>query len=516
MANRRYLIACTLLRHPKNRHGRIEKDPGMTTNNYDAIVIGAGFGGSASAGLLAKRGLKVLLVEKNNLAGGKAMTLNKNGFTYSAWPVMGAPVTDNWCQKLVDTLGIGNQIKLTSSESGSYYKTPQGAYEPMPKMDGSVDPFVLFNWLGMSGDDCDKALGFFGALTMMPPETIDSYEGTDFDSFIKAADLPRSLYSFIVSLCLDGMYMVPVDQLDAAEAIYGIQDIFLRGGGLFCIGGYGKLAEGCLESVRKHGSTVMMATRVNKILIEQGKVVGIETKEGETFRAPIVISNVGIQPTVLKLAGEINFPADYVNRVKALVPSNSLLGYRYFLSKPITDKGFGVVFSQTSPWSAERLKAADAGNASREGVLYFEVPNNYDADAAPAGKQVIVTGSFCPPDPDMSKESIKAWADAGEEIFFGLFPQARDLIEEKDLYTTRSVSNATRDATMPGTGGETIGLAQIVGQCGKSKPSIQTPVDGLLIVGCDAGARGVGTQQAIQSGFIVADAVTAIHQSRKN
>ena len=130
---------------------------------------------------------------------------------------MGAPVTDNWCQKLVDTLDVSDQVKLTPAESGSYYKTPQGEYQPMPKMeDGNVDPFVLFNWLGISGDDCDKALGFFGQLTMMPPEMIEPFEGTDFDSFIKAAELPPSLYAFIVSLCLDGMYMAPVDKLDAA------------------------------------------------------------------------------------------------------------------------------------------------------------------------------------------------------------------------------------------------------------------------------------------------------------
>jgi prolycopene isomerase len=483
------------------------------TNKYDAIVIGAGFGGSACAGLLAKRGLKVLLVEKNNLAGGKAMTLSKNGFTYSAWPVVGAPVLDNWCQKLIDALGINELVRLTSAESGSFCKTPQGAYEPMPKMDGSVDPFVLFDWLGISGKDCDKAMEFFGSLTMMPPEVVDSYEGTDFDSFIKAAELPQSLYAFIVSLCLDGMYMVPADQLDAAEAIYGLQDVFLRGGGLFCIGGYGKLSDACLEFVTRHGGTVLMHTRVSRILVEQGKAVGIETKDGAIYQAPIVISNVGIQPTVLKLAGEENFPADYIARIKGLVPSHALLGYRYFLREPITDKGFGVVFSSTTPWSTERLKAADAGKASRVGSFYFEAPNNYDAGAAPAGKQVIITGSFCPPDPEMSRESIKAWADAGEQIFFGLFPQVRDLIEEKDLYTTRSVSNATRDATLPGTGGETIGLAQIVGQCGKSKPSIRTPLAGLFIVGCDAGGRGVGTQQAIMSGFNVADAVETLHRS---
>ncbi len=479
----------------------------MTSRGLDAIVIGAGLGGAACAGLLARRGLNVLVVEKNSVAGGKALSLSKKGFTYSAWPIMGAPVRPNGCQKLVDELGIADAVTLVASESGSYYKTPQGKYHAMPKMDGHVDPNLLFDWLGVAGPDRARALEFFIALTLMPPERIKSHEGTDFESLIRAAGLPQPLYAFIVSLCLDGMYMVPVDRLDAAEAILGLQDIFLRGGGLFCQGGYGALGEACVESVRRNGGTVRMHTRVNRILIEAGRVTGIETRDGAIHRAPIVISNAGIQPTVLKLAGEAAFPTDYVERVKGLVPSQALLGYRYFLREPITDKGFGVVFSDSSPWSSARLAAADRGEASREGVLYFEAPNNYHPGAAPAGKQVILTGSFCPPDPAMRKESIAAWANAGEEIFFGLFPQARGLIEEKDLYTTRSVSNATRDPTLPGTGGETIGLAQIVGQCGDSKPSIQTPVQGLYLVGCDAGGRGIGTQQAIMSGFTVAEAV---------
>ena len=48
---------------------------------------------------------------------------------------------------------------------------------------------------------------------------------------------------------------------------------------------------------------------------------------------------------------------------------------------------------------------------------------------------------------------------------------------------------------------------EIVGQAGRAKPSIRTPVEGLWIVGCDAGGTGVGTQQAIESGYVVAEAV---------
>jgi prolycopene isomerase len=57
---------------------------------------------------------------------------------------------------------------------------------------------------------------------------------------------------------------------------------------------------------------------------------------------------------------------------------------------------------------------------------------------------------------------------------------------------------------LPGCGGEAVGLAQVVGQVGSSKPDARTPLEGLYIVGCDAGGRGAGTHQAVDSGFNVA------------
>ena len=67
----------------------------MAKESYDVIVIGAGFGGCSCAALLAKRGLKVLLLEKNSNAGGKGMTMSKKGYTYAAWVVVAAPILEN-------------------------------------------------------------------------------------------------------------------------------------------------------------------------------------------------------------------------------------------------------------------------------------------------------------------------------------------------------------------------------------------------------------------------------------
>jgi prolycopene isomerase len=489
----------------------------MADNTYDVIVIGSGFGGSSCAGLLAKRGLHVLLVEKNKNAGGKAMSLSKNGFTHTAWVVIGAPVEGNYYEKILKELEVEDCAKLIiPGTQGSYYKTSTGKYVRLPQMpEGQVlEPNHLFDWLEIDESDREAALKFFAELTLMPPETIRTLHDTSFEQWISGYDIPRSLYAFVVSLCSDGLVMAPPDCVEAAEMIACLQDMFLRNGGVFSEGGFGRVAEAYCEAVRRNGGDVLMRTRVDEISIEDGKVTGIVTSKG-TFKAPIVISNAGLQPTVLNLVGEEHFDKSYVNYVKDLIPSWALLGYRYYLKKPITDAPYGVVFSDDSPWSLERFNRAKEGEASREGVLYFEVPSNYDPTAAPEGKQVFMTGSFCPANPKMSKEEINAWANAGEEILFKAFPELEGAIEDKSRYTTSDVSNLTRDSTVPGAGGETIGLAQIVGQCGPTKPSIKAPIRGLYFVGADAGGTGVGTQQAIESGINVADAVEHYHQLRK-
>ena len=77
----------------------------------------------------------------------------------------------------------------------------------------------------------------------------------------------------------------------------------------------------------------------------------------------------------------------------------------------------------------------------------------------------------------------------------------------KEAYTTKSVSALTRDSAVPGAGGECIGIAQTMEQEGSNKPNPRTPLEGLYIVGCDAGGKGAATHQAVDSGFRVAEMV---------
>ena len=486
----------------------------MAEERFDVIVVGAGFGGAASAGLLAKRGKKVLLLEKNAKAGGKAMAFSKNGFVYTPWVVITAPVQDNAFERVLKELGMEDRVELVTPDpsGGAIFKNAQGEYAPMPPMpaDTPADPNILFDWLEVPEEGRGAALAAMMELTLMPPEQIDDHDDISFAEFLTRYELPKSVYGYLVGSIHDACFVCPADAVAASEAIRVFQMIFLRSGGLFAKGGIGRVAETYAAAVEENGGKYVTNARVQKILVEDGAATGVATDQG-TFRAPIVVSNVGIQPTVLKLVGEEHFDEDYLAYVKDLVPSCGLPGVRYFLDQKVIRQPFGTIFSTDSYWTVEKFDRAVAGEMPEDIAVLYEVPSNYDENAAPEGKQIVLVSVWGPSDGQATNEQMKPWWQKCDEIMFQVFPDLPEHIERKEPYSVRDVSLLTRDRVLPNQGGECIGLGQLVGQGGQKKPSVSAPLRGLFFVGCDAGGYGVGTQQATESGLNVANVVEKYH-----
>jgi phytoene dehydrogenase-like protein len=75
---------------------------------YDVVVIGAGIGGLICANLIARGGLRTLLIEQHYMVGGYCSTFRRKGYTFDAathfYPLLGNP--DTMTGRLLLDLGL--------------------------------------------------------------------------------------------------------------------------------------------------------------------------------------------------------------------------------------------------------------------------------------------------------------------------------------------------------------------------------------------------------------------------
>jgi len=477
-------------------------------DSYDVCVIGAGYGGTTVAALLAHSGRRVALVEKTSVAGGKVQTVDRKGYRFEMFGAVGIPAHNSRFHELVDVLDIADRVEFLIPEGEAAavrYKAADGEWRTMHSaLQQTGDPKEMENLrrvFGASDEDLGALAQLYTAVLTLKDEELEALDEVGMYEWMRPFGLPASLESQIC-MNLNTLFVVPVNRLAASEAILTMRQQVLGGAGRYSVGGYGRLAEACADYVVEHGGVYLPKQRVARIVVEEGRAVGVETDEG-LLRAKAIVSNAGIQPTVLKLAGPEHFPPEYVERVKSLEPSWAIAGYRYVLDKRIFDAALIPIFSDESWLDDERFADMERGSWPDVPLIAIDVPTEFDPSLSPVpGHQIANCQVFASPDPEssMGEEAMRR----AEEILDELWPDLRNHILRKEPYGAKAISGLSRDSVVPGCGGEAVGLAQVVGQVGKSKPDPRTPLAGLYLVGCDAGGRGAGTHQAVDSGFNVA------------
>ncbi len=483
----------------------------MPDTNYDVIVIGSGPGGASAATLLQKRGKNVLLLEKGNLLGGKMISIEKEGYAYDLFPHGQVPMRGNQFEEIFKELGVYDEYQPALEPDDprdvitlAYRRKDWKDYRVASSKQAMADPSPFFEIFDMQDEvEQAKMLTIMGEIMELTPEDLSAVDNVTMKEWLDARDTPDELYNYMafhsnVSLA------EPVDLVSASEQLIILQQLFLQGGGGQYKGGFGNLTKIMCREFEKNGGTLIKNCKVNKILVENGSTTGVDASEG-TFYAPVVVSSAGIQPTILKLVGEEHFDKAYVNYIKQLVPGWAFTSIRYFLDKEVMKTGMYVMWSDDSWLDTERYKKIKQGEMPEEVVLFMCNHSFYDENAAPPGKQVLVSGTVCSADPD-AKE-IQALYDVMDRQMQETFPEIWAACERREYNGPREIRDLTRDTTMPKTGGECVGAAQIVGQCGKDKPKSDAPVNGLYIAGTDAGGEGMGTHQAALSGTRVANMV---------
>ena len=484
---------------------------------YDVIVVGGGPGGITCAALLAKKGVKTLVLEKNDRVGGRPATVSVKGFTCERWPTGGLPVKGGSWLEAFKALGIESKFRVIVKDMVTIYRRSNGKWiRRITQMDPYVlpDPNNLFDDWGLKGKQREIALQVLTDVATMPPDKLDALDNVSVHDFLSQyKDLPQPLYGYFAFLA-HAFNVGVVELVSMSECAKSFQRLMDQPLG-YPAGGYGRLVEDMAESLKANGGEVRTRARVERIIIDDGRASGVATGDS-IFKAPIIVSNAGIHPTVLKLVGEECFDKSYVNYVKDLLPSLGFTGVRYILNKPVLPLGLYQIWSQSSWWNMERYLAARRGKIEGDVTITMLVPTNYDPSMGPPGKQLVMAGTNCSPDPQ-DKTIEMLWKKTDQQIAEAL-PEIVPFIESKEAYAgPAQVSAHARDQVLPNQGGEAVGVGVTIGQNGKRKPSARSPINGLFYVGFDAGSSSgfMGTQQAVDSGLRVADMVYHYHLERR-
>ncbi len=480
-----------------------------------AVVIGSGPGGSSCSALLASRGVNVTLLEQNTVIGGKCSTYEENGYKVDTGIHMFATGSRGPHGQTARGLGVA-QPWLTRNPAETMWMNDRGFFQLYQKVTSprAIKELAMANITGKHRIDVlnllyrsVKSFGFPGMLRELSgvaralPGTVARYDNITVRDFLHLFTDDEGVHRAMNCLSML-LLVVPYNKASAGEFIHVVSEIFRYGTLGVPKGGAIEVPGSFLRAFKRDGGRLVLGVAAEEITVEGAHVTGVLGSDGERYPADVVISSAGLKQTV-KLAGEQNFPSEYVDYVKSLELSYSWIASKLFLDRRVVDLKAPSFFPIPLMDPDRIFSYCDEPDGVPDDPFIFgPVPTEWDSTLAPPGHQLILIGAATSNNVDQEERSKKI-LDVAERKYFSFFPEVEKNIVARSRITNKDTNRITRKGT-----GECIGIAQIPGQVGASKPHPKMPLEGLWAVGCDAGGRGVGTEQGTASGMLVASLVS--------
>lgn len=465
-------------------------------------VIGAGVGGLACGALLAKSGYEVRVLERNSFIGGRCSSSEHGGFTIDNF-VHAFPMGSKGPHGRISRL-LGEEITFVAQDPAA--TVVDGRRGRMNSFPQSLDILPLMTRYRMARDIGVKAGSLWGGFRLFrdllnaDEAFVESHDEQTLDTFLYRYTDDMQLHRFF-DLLAWMMFVVPYNEASAGEFIWCFREMFRSAAFGYVKGSTGAIPAAYRRGLEKFGGVVELDSPADGITSEGGKVTGV-IAGGREIPSDVVVSDAGISTTV-KLAGEEALGADFVRSADGLKYSYGGVVIKYILDRPVLDMPYMVYIADSEdPKDVNEFLAN--GEVPPDAGIFMPVIDRCDPDLVPQGRQLLIAATFAPASP--TEDVARGLLDLLEKRLFSIYPEVEKHVVEKLEVVPGDISRATGRPES----GDVIGIAQIPGQVGKKKPSPVTPIDGLYLVGCDAGARGIGTEQAAGS----AEAVSALIHER--
>ncbi len=362
----------------------------------DVVVIGAGIGGLTCGAYLAKKGKKVKVFEQHYVPGGCCTSFSRKGFKFDAGVLhLTGGKESGAFQRVLSALEIENEFEfkeqfqrfifpsLTIDSSRDAKDLPRQLKELFPRESRGITK--LFDTMKSIYEDVKK-------LPTLSP-LLSKYKQSSFqdlvDEHIKDAKLKAICYA-------NWHLWYPMWRSSAVDYAALLVTEQLRGY-YYPVGGIQTVPDTLVRVLKRHGGEIEYKAFVDKIILENGKAAGIETRKGKRIRAARVVSNIAARPTFLNLVGEENLPKDFVKTLNQL--EISLSSFYVYLGVDIDPRTAGVDAPETIVYETHDNKRE--WNRLLKGELAIPcfgiaIPTLVDPSLAPQGKHVVVIMTMAP------------------------------------------------------------------------------------------------------------------------
>lgn len=504
----------------------------MTDTNYDVVVVGSGHNGLIAAGYLAKAGKRVLVLERMDYPGGGVHTMEmaEPGFwseRHSALHVLiqaNPLITDdelalqsahgleyiNMRESYAaifddDTyLRLFSDVDKTAAEIARFNTEDAARYPEFIETAIAVSEAILPGFFVPPADPATMAVALSASpvgaeiARVMPLSVADVFAEWFTDEHILVA-LNR-LASEIVT--------AHPEERNTGIFAYASLGILSKYGIALPRGGGSAFTDACISALRAHGGDIRLETEVDKVIVENGRAVGVRTTSGETITAreavlgsfhPHVLGSIvtELDPSIAKAAAKAE-SSKYTGFV-IHAALNEPLRYKAssvlngFAANTLSHVGYDSMLN-----SFDEAKRGRLAQFPLIGTSCTSIP---DPSRAPEGKAVLHL--FCLTGYDLADGGPERWEEIKDEYAEFLLSYVGKFFENLGPDNIRNyeiVSPLDHEKDSPSfQNGDINGLGMYANQLGMARP---TPALGDYTVPGIAGLYLVGPFQHPGGGVV--------------
>ena len=455
---------------------------------YDAIIIGAGHNGLTNATYLARAGLDVLVVEKNDYIGGAAVTREMHdGWFYSSCsyvcsmmrqaihrdldlsshglllvPYLGTVNFGNQGQTLIDYHDEGaayNELRRHSphdADAMARFQADLGRYAQLirktllrtPPDPTSFKPrdikellFLAKEFWSLGEKELYEYVRFF---TMSAAEFLEDYFEND---LIKSAMASPGIIGTALGVYSPGSAYIllhhVMGDVDGSVGAWGLAR-----------GGMGAISSALASAMQAAGGEVRTNAGVEQIIVKGGKACGVALESGEEIYANIIVSNLDAKRTFTKVVDRKDLPPGIFERASNFKIRGSsgkvniaLSGMPTFTGVPdnrYINRG-GQGFSGSLETMERAYDCWKRGRWSDDPFVESVIPSAWDPTVAPPGQHWMSNFvQYCPPDladGPWTPEKRDAFGQTVVDKIARYSPNFKDLIVHMEVRTPHEIEN---------------------------------------------------------------------------